>query len=114
MPIVTFERFEVVVVPFPFTDSTAARRRPTLVLSDGKAFNTPAGHSVMAMITTARNSTWPLDVPIGDIASAGLPAPSIVRLKLFTLDHRFVLRRAGKLAVADARAVAAALRKLWG
>lgn len=114
MPIVAFERFEVLVVPFPFTDSTAAKRRPALVLSDKKTFNAPAGHSVMAMITTAKNSAWPLDVAIGDIDSAGLPAPSIVRMKLFTLDHRFVLRRAGKLSAADARAVAAALKKLWG
>ena len=47
---------------------------------------------------------WPLDVPIGDLASAGLPAPSIVRFKLFTLDQRLVrrtLRRLGTLGAED-------------
>lgn len=110
----SFDRFDVVVVPFPFTDSAAAKRRPALVLSQGKTFNTPAGHSVMAMVTSAKNSDWPLDVDITDLAGAGLPAPSIVRMKLFTLDHRFVLRRAGKLAPTDRKAVAAALKKLLG
>jgi mRNA interferase MazF len=70
---VAFERFDVVVVPFPFTGSTAARRRPALVLSHGKTFNAPAGHSVMAMTTSAKHSKWPLDVTIADIDSAGLP-----------------------------------------
>jgi len=50
---VTFDRFAVVRVPFPFTDPNAAKNRPALVLSDRDAFNAPAGHSVMAMITSA-------------------------------------------------------------
>jgi hypothetical protein len=33
-------------------------------------------------------------------------------MKLFTLDHRFVLRKAGKLAVGDASAVEAALASM--
>ena len=50
----TFEAFEVVVVPFPFTDRTTTKRRPALVLSDAKAFNRQVGQSVLAMITRAR------------------------------------------------------------
>ena len=46
----SFERYAVVRVPFPFTDRAASKNRPALVLSGAKAFNTPAGHSVMAMI----------------------------------------------------------------
>jgi mRNA interferase MazF len=105
-------RFEVVVVPFPFTDRAAAKRRPALVLSSADTFNRAAGHSVMAMITSAAGSTWPLDVALSDLTAAGLPSASIVRMKLFTLDHRFVLRRAGRLAPRDATAVEASLAAL--
>ena len=56
-----FERFAVVRVPFPFTDRVPSKNRPALVLSDRMAFNAPAGHSVMAMITSAANAPWPLD-----------------------------------------------------
>ena len=105
-------RFDVVVVPFPFTDRAAAKRRPALVLSHADAFDRVAGHSVMAMITSADHAAWPLDVPVGDLASAGLPSPSTVRMKLFTLDHRLVLRRAGRLAASDAAAVEATLAAL--
>jgi mRNA interferase MazF len=111
---VSFERFAVVRVPFPFTGRTASKRRPALVLSDSNAFNTPSGHSVLAMITSQGNSPWPLDCPLSDLAGAGLPAPSMVRCKLFTLDNRLILGELGKLSPADAAAVETALRRLLG
>lgn len=110
----SFERFAVVRVPFPFTDRAATKNRPALVLSDDVAFNAPAGHSVMAMITSSGNAPWPLDCSIGDLVAAGLPAPSLVRFKLFTLDHRLVRGQLGKLSSADAETVASALRRLLG
>lgn len=80
----------MVRVPFPFADRTASKNRPALVLSEAEAFNTPADHSVVAMITSQDNAPWPLDCRIGDLAEAGLPAPSMVRFKLFILDHRMM------------------------
>lgn len=107
-----YERFEVVVVPFPFTDSAAGKRRPALVISNAEAFNRPVGHSVMAMITSAGNAAWPLDVAISDGNAAGLTAASLVRMKLFTLDNRFILRRLGRLAAIDRKAVEVSLKRL--
>ena len=77
-------------MPFPFSDRQAVKNRLVLVLSDASAFNAPAGHAVMAMITSAENAPWTLDCPILDLEMAGLPAPSKVRFKLFTLDQRLV------------------------
>ena len=110
MPI--FEKFSVVVVPFPFTDQNASKRRPTLVLSS-TAFNTSVQHSVLAMITSAKNSNWLLDVAISDLHSAGLASASIVRMKLFTLDNRLIIRQAGILADADRQAVSKAFNQLF-
>ena len=109
----TYERFDIVIVPFPFTDKAAQKRRPAVVLSSAKNFNDKVRHSVMAMITSAGNPSWPLDVQIGNLAAAGLPAPSVVRMKLFTLDHKFVIRRAGKLAAGDQSAITSSLDKLF-
>lgn len=110
----TYEAFDVVVVPFPFTDRRTAKRRPALVLSRADTFGCRSGHSVLAMITTQRGSYWPLDVPISDGKSAGLSASSIVRMKLFTLDHRLILRKAGRLARADKHEVLRSLQSLLG
>jgi mRNA interferase MazF len=107
---VDYDRFEVVIVPFPFTDKAQVKRRPALVLSSHAAFGRKAGHSVMAMITSAQNPPWPLDIPISDLGAAGLPAPSVVRMKLFTLDHRFIVAKRGKLSEKDRKAVSRALK----
>ena len=107
----TFKAFDVVVVPFPFTDTAATKRRPALVLS-AQGFNDRAAHLVLAMITSAENRGWPLDVALRDLAAAGLSHPSVVRMKLFTLDERFVLRQAGALATPARAAVRRALSML--
>jgi mRNA interferase MazF len=111
---VAFERFAVVRVPFPFSDRDTPKNRPALVLSDAELFNTPASHSVMAVITSQGNSPWPLDCPLTDLDAAGLPAASLMRFKLFTLDHRLVRGKLGKLATADADAVRSGQQRLLG
>ncbi len=111
-PMPTFEQFDVVVVPFPYTDRSTSKRRPALVLSSASEFNNRIGQSVLAMITTAQHSGWPLDIEISHLDRAGLPAPSLVRMKLFTLDHRMIIRRCGNLADTDKQKVLIALKKL--
>jgi len=100
---VTFEPFDVVVVPFPFTDRETERRRPALVVSSPD-FNATHDQSILAMITSA-GGDWPSDVAIRDWHEAGLSVPCKVRLKLFTLDDALILRKAGVLSGRDAEAV---------
>ena len=105
-----YDRFAVVTVPFPFTDKAQTKRRPALVVSSLSAFGRQTGHGVLAMITSARNPQWPLDVPVSDLDAAGLPAPSVVRMKLFTLDYRFIIARRGRLSENDCKTVAHAIK----
>lgn len=65
------------------------------------------------MITSAQNAPWPLDIEIQDLAAAGLPAPSLVRMKLFTLDHRLVEGILGHLSERDSLLVVKSLRRLF-
>ena len=99
----TFEPFDVVVVPFPFTDRESERRRPALLVSSPE-FNATHDQSILAMITSA-GGDWPSDVAIRDWRKAGLSVPCKVRLKLFTLDTTLILRRTGALSERDAEAV---------
>lgn len=100
--------WDVVVVPFPFTEKPGTKRRPALVLSR-EAFNRN-GHSVLAMITTKSRAPWPGDTVIEDFPTAGLHAPCIARLKLFTLDNRLILKNIGRLAESDCRNLLEQLR----
>jgi mRNA interferase MazF len=97
------DQWEVVIVPFPFSTQPGHKRRPALVLSM-RAFN-QHGSTVLAMITTAGHHPWPGDVLLTDLQTAGLNAPCLVRIKLFTLDNRLILKRLGRLAAADRQQV---------
>lgn len=107
-PIVTFKRFDIVRVYYPLTDQAKTKLRPALVLST-KEFNLAVRHVVMAMITTSRLVSWPGDTEIKDMTSAGLPKPSLMRMKIFTLDQRFIEDRLGELAEVDRASVEANL-----
>jgi mRNA interferase MazF len=108
----TYKGFDVVVVPFPFTDRKTEKRRPALILSKNEEFNQTGGHYVLAMITSQKNLQWPLDVPVTDMEKSGLAAASKVRMKLFTLDARLIFKKIGSLSDLDQRAVSKALRDL--
>jgi mRNA interferase MazF len=110
---VIYKQFEVVVVPFPFTDRAATKKRPALIISDATTFNKFTKKSVMAMITTTSHSPWALDVNITDLQSAGLKAKSIVRMKLFTLDDALIIKKIGKLATSDRALSQKSLQQLF-
>ena len=106
-----FEAWDVVKVPFPYTDRPVRQRRPALVVAAGEI---EAVHGLLwlVMITSAENRGWPGDVGISDLRVAGLPAPSIVRpAKIATVDARDA-QRLGALPGADRKAVAAGLRAI--
>ena len=107
----TFDALDVLVVPFPFSDRDAAKRRPALVVSSPE-FNRDHAQSILAMITSAGGPRWPSDVDLADWQAAGLTVPCRVRFKLFTLDDAMVLRRIGALSHGDAGAVRAGLARV--
>lgn len=106
----TFEPYDIVVVPFPFSDRNASKRRPALVVGSSE-FNRTHDHSLLAMITSATGTPWASDVALAEWQSAGLTVPCRLRFKLFTLDNALVLRRIGRLTQSDAVAVRTALRR---
>ena len=103
------EQWDIVLVPFPFSDQPGQKRRPALTVSQ-VAFNRD-GATIFAMITTAGHRPWPGDSAITDLSTAGLTAPCLVRLKLFTLDNRLILKTIGRLGEVDRAEVSGQLRR---
>lgn len=106
------DAWDIAVVPFPFSDTAGVKRRPAVVLSPA-AFNRKSGHSIMAMITAARQSHWPGDVPLSP-AATGLQKGCFVRMKLFTLDNRLIVRTISKLLLKERQRVQASIRQSLG
>lgn len=110
----SFAPFDVVVVPFPYSDRLAEKRRPALVVS-AEAVGDRLGRLWVAMITSDRGERLYGDAPLSDLAAAGLPAASIVRTsKIATIELSRILRRAGRLSARDETAARAALRSCAG
>jgi mRNA interferase MazF len=107
-----FAAFDIVVVPFPYADRLAEKRRPALVISNRKL--SLHGLIWVAMITSAENESWSSDVAIVDINRSGLPAPSVVRVaKIACIEPGRIDRRIGRLGKAEAKAVGQRLRGFW-
>jgi mRNA interferase MazF len=94
------KRYDTVVVPFPFAEIPILKRRPVVVLS-GEHFNTANKATVVAMITTAKASSWPSDVTLDDLETANLSVPCLVRWRLTTVPNDLILRKLGSLGPVD-------------
>jgi mRNA interferase MazF len=81
-----FKQGDVIKVPFPYTDRPTRQSRPALVVSSG-GIEDAHGLLWVVMITSAENRGWPGDVPVQNLAAAGLPVPSVIRTaKLATIE----------------------------
>ncbi len=99
---------DVVVVPFPYADKLAEKRRPALVVSNGEL----AGEGVLwlVMITSTRRAMRH-DVAIPASANSGLAVPCAVRpVKMACVDPLRIVRIAGRLPAPVLRDVQARIR----
>ena len=95
-----FDVWDIVTVPFPYTNRPIEQRRPALILAVIEAAESPVMLWV-AMITSAANRAWPKDIPITDPHMAGLPAPSVIRLAKIATIELAAARQLGRLAIPD-------------
>ncbi len=92
--------WDVVKVPFPYTNRPVQQSRPALVIGRHNETGSPDLLWVL-MITSASNRAWVGDIHISDLMTAGLPTASIVRTaKMATIDAA-AATRIGSIAFLD-------------
>lgn len=106
---------DVVLVPVPFTDLTATKRRPVLVLSS-TAHNRRSPDVVVAAITSNLASGGrSVRISSADFRQGQLPVDSLVRAdKVYTLSKDIIIRRFGRLTAAALQRVLAELDAVLG
>lgn len=103
--------WDLVKVPFPYTDRGTRQHRPALVIAVGHTDGQPTLLWVL-MVTSAAHRPWGDDVAISDLEVAGLPAPSVVRCsKVATIERRDAAPL-GVLPDADRAGVLAYLQRI--
>ena len=104
----SLQPWSIVIVPFPYSERLAEKRRPALIVSNASLLR--EGYLWIAMITGSAKSRCAGDVPIDNLAEAGLPGPSMVRTsKLATIEPERIVRAAGRLAASERDAVRIAI-----
>lgn len=105
-------RWDIILVPFPFTDLTTNKKRPALVISPDTYNGGP--DVVIAFITSRLNtSARPGDYRIGEWQAAGLLKPSLLRMKLATISRDIVIKKLGHLPKTEEISVQAVLSSFF-
>ncbi|HTP65669.1 MAG TPA: type II toxin-antitoxin system PemK/MazF family toxin [Geobacteraceae bacterium] len=105
---------DVILVPFPFTDQTTAKKRPAVVVSSNEySFNRP--DLILMAVTSRVKEPAPYgDTPVASWEEAGLIKTSVMKPIFTTIEKGLVIKRLGKLAEADKRALRALLQEILG
>ena len=115
MPSMTTYRFgDVVLVPFPFTDQTASKKRPAIVVSS-EAYHSQRMDLVLIAVTSQIKPTQTFgELKIQAWQTAGLLKASVIKPVLMTVESNLVIKVLGKLQKADLEALEELLREVLG
>lgn len=105
---------DIVLVPFPFTDQSASKRRPAVVISSQAYHRARIDLIVMPITSQVRATTAFGEVLVHDWKAAGLIKPGVVKPVITTIEHSLVLRKLGRLNDATQAALRKAIAQCVG
>lgn len=102
---------DVVLVPFPFTDQSGAKKRPAVIVSSSD-YN--ANRRDLVIMTITSQVRTPLGFGEALVADWQAIKPSVLKPVFTTIEHSLVVRIMGKLAAADLRTLREAIAQVIG
>ena len=89
------ERGDLLLVPFPFTDLSAAKRRPVLAITSADSY----GDFVALPVTSRPQTVHGVALNAADLLSGSLPAASWIRTnRVVTLNSGLVVKSLGRVS----------------
>jgi len=113
-PTTSYSFGDIVLVPFPFTDQSAAKRRPAVVVSSSPYHRERADLIIMAVTSQARPAAGIGELQVKDWKSAGLLKASTVKPVIATIERTLVIRRLGQLKEEYQEALRKAIARIVG
>ncbi len=105
-----FQKGDLLLVPFPFSDLRTNKVRPATVVSSAAYHATEPDIIIAAITSNVAAATASVDYVLSDWQQANLRFPSAFKPVLVTLDPALVVRKIGRLSARDLTAIAARLR----
>jgi mRNA interferase MazF len=90
----TYNQKEIVLVPFPYSDLTAIKKRPVLVISNNH-FNSEKQDVLVCAITSKQFlDKYSVELTNDSLQYGVLPEPSVIKpYKLFTISKDKILKK---------------------
>jgi mRNA interferase MazF len=89
------KRGDLLLVPFPFTDLSATKRRPVLSLTDADGY----GDFIALPVTSRPQAEHGVSIGATDMLTGTLPAPNWIRTnRIVTLNISVVVKPVGTIA----------------
>lgn len=114
-----YKQGTIVLLPFPFTDLSAQKRRPALVISPGW-FNNSYDDLILSAITSVipddRSDQKDIicEISYEDLEIGTIPAKSIVKIpKIFTCEQNIIEKEVAQLKRAKITEVLKKLKKFF-
>jgi mRNA interferase MazF len=105
---------DVIVVPFPFTDQSAIKKRPAVVVSSEVYHRSRPDLILMAITSQVRAAPTVGEVAVTHWQAAGLLKPSVIKPLVTTIEAHLVLRQLGTLHADDVAALRKVLAAILG
>ncbi len=108
----TYSFGDVLLVPFPFTDQTTTKKRPTIVISSD-IYNQEKPDIILIAVTSQISTPLQFgDMLITDWSKSGLIKPSAIKPIVTTLEKALVIKKLGKLEALDIQALKNFLKEI--
>jgi mRNA interferase MazF len=89
------ERGDLLLIPFPFTDLSATKRRPVLVLTRSDSY----GDFIALPVTSRPQAEHAVALTAADLVRGALPAASWIRTnRIVTLNGSLVVKAIGRVS----------------
>jgi mRNA interferase MazF len=106
-----YNRGDVILVPFPFSDQTATKKRPAVIISSDVYNNASSDIVIMAITSQIEKSIKIGECLIADWQGAGLLKPSAIKPAISTIEQTLILKKLGKLSPQDLISMDVALKE---
>lgn len=113
-PTTSYSFGDIVLVSFPFTDQSAAKQRPAVVVSSEAYHRSRPDLIIMAVTSQLRPTQGMGDVHLKDWQAAGLLKPSAIKPVIATIERTLVIKRLGQLKEDDQQKLRTAIAKIVG
>jgi mRNA interferase MazF len=108
----TYNFGDVLLVPFPFTDQTTTKKRPTIVISSDRYNQSKLDILLIAVTSQVKTPLQFGEILITEWSDAGLLKPSVIKPIITSLEKQLVIKKLGKLEAIDIHALQSLLQQI--